>query len=224
MNYDLSEMVRMSQLIAIVVPAQPPMYEKDISYKKKWEQLSDDLKKLPLSNPDIPPYKQLIFCFVIKSVLEGDRKIGERIEVISANDGISQTAHFNYYALGMNMSNNYDHYQPKYMVNEEGEQIVFLRSYEDKEASYTQDPFDLTKNSQSIKLYQFIANGGHEGLEAKPEIERLIKESKSTDFWQTPAIPEAWILETPLPHPFKDPAVPLDNLFDDPFEKPTPKK
>ena len=57
MNYDLSEMVRMSPLIAIVVPAQPPMYEKHISLKKEWEQLSDDLKNLPLSNEGVLPEK-----------------------------------------------------------------------------------------------------------------------------------------------------------------------
>jgi len=48
----------MSSLIAIVVPAQLPIYEKHISLKKEWEQLSDDLKNLPLSNEDVLPEKK----------------------------------------------------------------------------------------------------------------------------------------------------------------------
>lgn len=190
MKYDLAKMVRWSGLIAVVVPAQPPMYQKKISFEKKWEQLPDDLKKLPLSSSDIPPYIQLVYCFVIKSVLEGDQKIGQHIEVISAHDGISQSAHFDYYALGMNISNDYDRYQPKYKVNEEGEQIVFVRPYYSAEKnSNTQDSWDSIKSSQSTNSYQFIAHQGREGLEAKSEIEQLIKESKSTDFWEMPEDP-----------------------------------
>lgn len=190
MKYDLTKMVQRSGLIAVVVPAHPSMYQKEILFEKEWERLPDDLKKLPLSNPDIPPYIQHIYCFVIKSVLLGDQKIGQHIEVISADDGISQTAHFNYYALGMNMSNDYDRYQPKYKINEEGEQIVFVRPYyKAEENSNTQDPFDSIKSSPSTNSYQFIAHQGREGLEAKSEIERLIKESKSTDFWEIPEDP-----------------------------------
>ena len=186
MNYDLTQMVRMSGLIAIVVPAKPPTYEKLIAYEKEWDQLSDDLKNLPLSNSDIPPYKQLVYRFIIKDVLNGDGKIGDQIDVISSNDSISQRAHFNYYALGMNMSNDYDHYQAKFKLDEEGEQIVFLRRYYDNKDRQNKDLFDSVQNPQSIKLYQFVADSGREGLEAKSEIERMIKEKNSTDLWGIP--------------------------------------
>ena len=175
MNYDLPDIVRISSLIAVVVPAQPPMYERHILFTKEWERLPGRLKELPSSKSDIPPYKQAVYCFVVKGVLKGDRKIGEHIEVIGADDGIGQTAHFNYYALGMNMSNEYDSYQPKYAVNEEGEQIVFLSPYRDEDDA--QDLLDFIKNPRPPKFYEFVAHSGREGLEARPEIERLLKKS-----------------------------------------------
>lgn len=214
MNYDLTEMVRMSSLIVIVAPAHPSTYEKHISFQKEWSQLSDDLKNMTLSNPDIPPYKQLVYRFVIKEVLNGDGKIGDQIDVISSNDSSIQSAHFNYYALGMNMSNDSDHYQPKYKVDEDGKQIVFLRPYYDNKDSQNKDLFNSIENSKPIKLHQFVAGRGREGLEAKSEIERMLKERKLTDTWGTSENSEALI-----PHPDLGPVEPFDNPFDDPLKK-----
>lgn len=214
MNYDLTEMVRMSSLIAIVAPAHPSTYEKHISFQKEWDQLSDDLKDMTLSNPDIPPYKQLVYRFVIIEVLNGDRKVGDQIDVISSNDSSRQHAHFNYYALGMNMSNDYDHYQPKYKVDEDGKQIVFLRPYYDNKDSQNKDLVNSIENSQPVKFHQFVADRGREGLKAKPEIERMLKERKSSDLWEISENSELLI-----PGPGSGPVTPSNNPFDDPFKK-----
>lgn len=189
MKYDLVELVRMSSLIAVVTPANPPGYEKHIAFQDEWDDLSDDLKSMPLSNPDIPPYEQFVHCFVIKDVIFGDRKLNDQIEVISSNDGICQSAHFNYYALGMNMSIDYDRYSPKYAVDEQGQQIIFVRAWHGNRTSDTPFPFESPENTQSIEFYEFIADNGREGLEARTEVERLIKEQGwkiSVEEWDDP--------------------------------------
>ena len=192
MRYDLPRMVQMSGLIAVVAPAHPAMYEKRFFFDEEWKELPDDLKSLPLSNPDIPPFVQLVSCFVIKDVLHGDRKVGDHIEVVLANHAANLSAHFNYYALGMNMSNDYDIYRPKYEVSDDsGERIVFLRPYtdQDDEEGLAQDSWDPNVNRRPPKFYQFVADPGYEGLEARPEIERLIKMPRTPEVFDDPFKP-----------------------------------
>ena len=182
MRYDLPRMVRMSGLIAVVAPAQPATYEERISGDKQREPTADDLNNPPLSNPDSPPHVRLVYRFVIKSVLHGNGQVGDYIDVIPANADIGESDP----PLWMNVSYDYDVYRSKYKVNDGGERIVFLRPYGNDEARFDQDGWRPDMNRRPAKFYRFVADPGYEGLEAGPEIERLIKTPPAPEVFDDP--------------------------------------
>lgn len=182
MRYDLPRMVRMSGLIAVVAPAQPATYEKRISGDKQREPITDDLNNPPLSKPNSPPHIRLVYRFVIKSVLHGDGQVGGYIDVIPANTDIGESDP----PLWMNVSYDYDVYRSKYNVNDGDERIVFLRPYGNEEARFDQDDWGPNANRRPPTFYRFVADPGHEGLEARSEIERLIKTPPAAEVFDDP--------------------------------------
>ncbi|MDH5178156.1 MAG: hypothetical protein OEZ39_01960 [Gammaproteobacteria bacterium] len=159
----MQEIIYRGGHVVVAEPDEPFMRINLIHFDDKVNQLRESATGFTVD--DVPPWQQHIFRFRVVSVLSGNLLPDARIEVIEADSDSSQSAHFKYCAMRMNVSSDHNLYAQQFEFADDAPRILFLREL--FSPGFGRDSPD--------RGFEFIARGGMEGLDALESVQTLLE-------------------------------------------------